>query len=459
MLNKFFKNNLASILLIGLCQIKGQMKKGNKKRLKFMIFGFVAVSFLSIFYLMADTNPRNSHKYPLEVNFLNNGNILSKSYSIVPEYKQTMEKVLISLAKGNKTLEYHHDILANLPSYTQVIILVPDSNLKEIERQYREKSYHKKMILVPYKSRPQNGASYYVVFPENDKLVELDMDSSQVTHGQGTLWARDLFVAVRQSNNRPLLLVPDIHKYFISYGDKSDLKVINDNSYLKSLVSFKMDLVRSPLTFKGGNIQFDIFENKKIIFVGVNALLSTRIVWKSTMGSTPSDEKLVKMIKEFFHADEVVVIGKNSIQPLSLMFHLDQTLVFLEEGVVGITHIVGQKEYASMYTDEVREVELFLKKARTTLVKRGYQILNIDTSVKNIVTHEQYVNGIPYVDKRNREKVLLMPIFSSDQTEFDRRLIRRNRKTFESVGYRVIYIPTNAGKLNGGIHCLINVII
>ena len=441
--------------------IKSQMVNRKRKRFPFVIFAIMTISFLwIIFYLKAELNPISIFSKDLLAAITFNKTPLEETlYSVVPEYDQTMEKVVISLAPKDTTLVSHYELLKHLPQYTQIVFLVPDINLKTIEREFNKSFPNKKLILVPYKTRPRKDASYYVLFPENDKLVELKTDSYQVTHGQGTIWARDLFVAVRQSNDKPLLLVPEIHKWFISYGKPADLKVVNDNSYLYSLSSHNIDLIQLPLIFQGGNILVDRFENKKLLFVGVNALRSTRTVRKSTSDSTPSDEEISSMIKKYFRSDEIIVVGKNRIQPPSLMFHLDQAMIILDEGIVGVTNIVGQSKYASIYSEEVIEVELFLENARTTLLKRGYKVIDIDTSVKNIVHHQQYVNAIPYINKENSRRILLMPLFSSSQTNFDKKLIKKNTEIFRSLNYDVIHVPTDADKTNGGIHCLINVVI
>ncbi len=432
-----------------------------RDRFGFLMFGFVFLSFFLItLYLIAEFKSGISFNISsLTASILNSQPATDESYLIVPEYQQKMEKVVISLSKSDTTLIKHIEILINLPSYTQIIVLTPEKNLKTIHKEFRRYFPNRKPILVPYKTRPRNGASYYIVFPENERLVEIDVDNNKVTYGQGTVWARDLFVAARQANKKPLLLVPDIHKWFISYGEKSNLKVINDNSYLSGLASYEMDLVKFPITFQGGNIQIDIFKRKRIAFVGVNTLLSTRVVWKSTLDSNPSDKQIMKMLKEFFRTDEVIIIGKNSIQPPSLLFHLDQAMIILDEGIVGMTNIVGQKKYASLYSDEVKEVEFFLAKARKTLSQRGYRLIDIDTSVKNIVLHQQYVNAIPYVNRKNNRKSLLMPIFESSQTEYDKMLIKKNLEKFESLNYQVVPILTKADETNGGIHCLINVVL
>lgn len=51
-----------------------------------------------------------------------------------------------------------------------------------------------------------------------------------------------------------------------------------------------------------------------------------------------------------------------------------------------------------------------------------------------------------------------MPVFPDARTDLDRKLVERNAAAFESLGYRVVHVPTRADVLKGGIHCLVNVL-
>ncbi len=431
-----------------------------KVRFRVLISGIVILVFLSMIVLLKVETISTAYisKDPLAEDSIKES-MEKRQYSTVPEYSQTMERVVISLSEEENSLEYHHEILTHLPAYSKVVVLLPSANLNIVKSRAEKYRYFKKLEFAPYQIKQQNGASYYLVFPEIEKLVAVDLSPGQVIQKQGTIWARDLFTAVRQVNHKPLLLLPDIHKWFISYGKKSDNKIANDNAYLSNLASHNMDLVRSSLTFQGGNILVDTFQNKRIMFVGVNTLLSTRAVWKSTMDETPSNEKIVRMFKDYFQSDEIVVIGKNSLQPPSLMFHLDQAMIILKEGVAGVTNIVGHEKYPYMYSDEVKTVELFLEQVRSALLKLEYKVINIDTSVKNITDHQQYVNSIPFQNKKNGKKVILMPVFKDSDTKYDKILVEKNAEIFKSLDFDVVRIPTNAHQLNGGIHCLLNVVI
>lgn len=87
----------------------------------------------------------------------------------------------------------------------------------------------------------------------------------------------------------------------------------------------------------------------------------------------------------------------------------------------------------------------------------GYRIVDIDMTDQNLRRYQNPVNAIPYVDARTEQKTLLMPV-SSEQTDFETELERKNIEAFQSVGYRVVTVATDADKSKGGIHRLVNVL-
>ena len=84
--------------------------------------------------------------------------------------------------------------------------------------------------------------------------------------------------------------------------------------------------------------------------------------------------------------------------------------------------------------------------------------MNIDTSVRNLVNHQHYVNAIPYIDAETGQRTLLMPIFPSTQTHLEKELVKKNTAIFKSLGYQVVHIPTESYNINGVIHCLVNLL-
>jgi agmatine/peptidylarginine deiminase len=385
-----------------------------------------------------------------------NGTREWKAYRIVPEYERFMKQVVISLAIRDKTLALHLELLKLLPDYTEIVMLLPKGSLQPIAAELKNQLFGNRTRLVAFNTERKDKTHFYFLFPEREKLMDSgDVDGTAMP--QGTLWAQDLFKVATKPNGRTVLLVSDIYKWFNSYDAGSSLKVISDNSYVGYLSSIGAEIKKLPLVFNGGNVLVDEFGGKRIVICAGDVFRRTETVWKSTRNSTPTNFQITNMLKEFLNADEVVVVSWAKVQP-SLLFHMDQAMIFLPNGVAGITHIVGRHPEATPDADEVKEVDHFLSELRSVLLRLGYKLVNIDTSIHNVLNHQYYVNAIPYIDAKTGQRTLLMPVFSSNETQFEKELVKKNTATFESLGYKVVHVPSEADKLNGGIHCLVNVL-
>ncbi len=379
-----------------------------------------------------------------------------KTCRIVPEYERFMGQVVISFAIRDKTLGLHLELLKRLPDYTEIVLLLPKIGLQAIAAELKNQPFSKRTRLVTFDTERKNNAHFYFIFPEREKL----MDSGPVEDKaipQGTLWVQDLFKVATKPNGQTVLLVSDIYKWFISYDADPSLKIVSDISYLGSLSSIGVEIKKLPLAFNGGNILVDEFGGRRIVICGGDLFRRTQTVWKSTRDSTPTDAQITDMLKEFLNADEVVVVSRANVQP-SLMFHLDQAMIFLPNGVAGITHVVGKRPDAMPDAEELKKVDYFLSELRSVLLRLGYRLVNIETSVHNVLNYQYYVNAVPYVDAGTGQTTLLMPVFPSAHTQFEKELVKKNTAAFESLGYKVVHVPSNADKFNGGIHCLVNVL-
>ncbi len=370
------------------------------------------------------------------------------------EYNRHLKRVVISLSVNDTTLNLHDNLILALPEYTNIIVLLPITNLPVISRELQEKPYGGRTILVPFNVAYEKQMRTYLFFPEENKLLYGDTEDERPIPF-GTVWAQDLFETITVGEGKRLLLISDAHKWFSSVGDRTDLNISSDNAYLEGLFAVGVDIKRSQLIFDGGNILIDELGGKRLVFSGGDMLRNTNTVWKATRDFDPTDAQIIKLLKESFDADEVVILGRDRVQP-SLMFHLDQAMVFLSDGTVGLTNIVGEYPKEPSDIEEIQEAEELLSEIRSALSELGYKIINVDTSVENILNHQHYVNAIPYVDIETKQRTLLMPVFSAGQ--FGESLEKKNIAAFESVGYRVIPVYSNAYENNGGIHCLVNVL-
>lgn len=378
---------------------------------------------------------------------------------IVPEYNRSLKKVIISLDALNPTVKLQHEILSHLCEYTEIILLVPESNLESVKNELKDRPYYNQVRFVTFEEYKRKDCSFFLVFPDKDKLVQIDTGDQLEPKQPGTVWAQDLFEVMKGTDGRIILLTSEVHKYYSSVGEEADTKVLPDNMYLNNLSTATDEVVRIPLVFQGGNIFIDEINGKRIVFCGGDVLNETRTAWRGLTERELSDSEIIRLITLIFNTDEVVIVAVDSgdrLQP-ELMYHLDQAMILLPDGVAGVARIVGRHGIDTADDDKVRDVEQFLSELRIILLNLGYKLINIDITVDNLRRCQHYVNSIPYIDAQTGQKTILMPVFS-EHTDFDRELVRRNTASFEALDYEVISVPTKADKLRGGIHCLINVL-
>lgn len=380
-------------------------------------------------------------------------------YRLVPEYKRLMKRVLISLPIDRPTIALHLGYLRYLPEYTEILILLPKTSMEAVAEQLRQQPYSGRTRLISFDTEYLQAPRVFFSFAELDKLFELverEADFGMVSP-RGTIWAQDLFEVATTEDGETVALTSDVHKWFVAGDKENPLRISPDNSYLKHLSSVGVKVRRQPVTFAGGNILLDEFQGRRFAFVGNDVLRRTRTVWRSTRESIPTEDEIINMLKRFLRADDVVVVGRDKVQP-SLMFHMDQAMIPLGEGIIAVTKVVGEPDEADENAGEIYKVKAFLRELEELLLNLGYGIVGIDTSVINVLNRQFYVNGIPYLDAVTGQKTLLMPVFPAMQTGLDERIVRKNTRTFESLGYRVVPIDSEAERLNGGLHCLINVL-
>jgi hypothetical protein len=161
--------------------------------------------------------------------------------------------------------------------------------------------------------------------------------------------------------------------------------------------------------------------------------------------------------KEVLGADRGIVVSEDRLQP-SQIYHLDQAVILLPHRVAAVARIIPTPRSGESDNREVRRARQFLSELRHTLGSLGYRLFDIDISPDNLTHCQHYVNALLYLNLRKNTRVIMMPILLKSQTDQDREIIARNAKTFKSLGYRVILIPTLADTLRGGIHCLVNVL-
>lgn len=379
-------------------------------------------------------------------------------YRIIPEYDRTMKKVVISLGHKNTSLKLHTNIIKHFPDYTKIFILTPQPYLDLVNQEVQsDASLKGRTHIVPYETILLKETSFYFLFPEKEKLQHGDTANPEIPGLFGSSWAQDLFEVAHSPSGQTNLLISSVHKYYFSPKGKYDSQVRRDNTYIYNLSSPGMHVQTIPIAFMGGNILIDELNGKRIAFCGSDVLKRTKTVWRAVNGKTIFDEQIFTLIKNFLHVDKVVTLGSNAVQP-SLMFHLDQAVLFLPGNIAGVAKIVNLGKDDTPIDNDILAAKKFLRKTRSRLAKLGYKIVDIKMSASGLLHYQHYANAIPYTDAATGERIILMPVFPSRQNEFDRKLIADNSRTLQEIGYKIIPVPTRANEINGGIHCLVNVL-
>lgn len=372
------------------------------------------------------------------------------SYHIVPEYERTLDRVVLSMETSTDDLSLHEGLIAGLPDYTEVLMLLPESRSVAMDAELLRMGQPRKVTLVPFKSKRGMKARAYVLSTTEGKLKRRRLKNTPMP--RGTVWAQDLFEPAKGQGGMISLLAPYMHKMFIKSAKGSP--VLRDNGFLDKLLLFNLNARRLPLVFKGGNILVDIFDGNSIAFCGGDIVRDTILAFKP-LGLRPSRDEVLDELKRSLGVDRVVVLSPGKRQPPG-MFHLDQAMVLFPGKVAGLTRIVGDE--GEVADPEVAEVAELLKEIRMKLTELGYSIVDIEATADDVRNYRYYVNGVPYVNKKTGRREFLMPVFSTSMEGGNGEVYERNVRRLEAIGYKVVPVPTKANERHGGLHCLVNVI-
>ncbi|CCH50157.1 hypothetical protein [Pseudodesulfovibrio piezophilus] len=369
----------------------------------------------------------------------------------VPEYENTLEKVVLSLPAKVSQLVYHEDLLTRFPSYTEFLILVEGTNLPILQKNLEGKPYASRVKLIPYYSKNVDEGRYFTMVDKNPTLAGVFRDR---LWPQGTVWARDSFVACKDQNGEPVLMVPTYYRNIVfpsvNVGEKSHLQF--DNDYLKSLRGLGVHMQKSvPLVFDGGNVFFDNLGGKSVALVGKDSVRAS-VALSRAIKSGMDEAAILDSFKTFFNVDNVAIVGIER-QP-QLLFHLDQAMAPLPGGIAAVVKTVGTMPESDTEKKQVEEVREFLSHLRIQLHQLGYTIIDVETSM-DAVLHRRFPNMVVYTNRETGKVNLLLSTYSDD-SELDAQLREKNIHQLQERGYVVDHVNTDANRNNGGVHCLYN---
>lgn len=378
----------------------------------------------------------------------------TSGYKVIPEYERTMKGVLLAIDRESR-IALHLEALGRFPKYTRFVILTSEALAPKVARTLKAQSMTDRASIVTYHAENLRQRNIYSVFPDKDKLVKIGPVEDHM-EPWGFIWAQDLFEPISGPGVETSLLASDVYRWFYSMDGEGADKVRADNHVLSTVSLPDMPVQRLPITFKGGNILFDEIDGSRIAFIGSDVIGMTRTVWKATRERVPSEAEIVRIIKDAFHVDRAIVLGRGQPQPEEL-FHLDQAMVMLSKGVVAVTEIVGDIDPDDRDYARVAEARVFLSGVRKELRSLGYRLIPLEITIDNLRSSQFYVNGLPYKDPATGHYGYYIPVFEGSGGEADGGLAKANIGRLKEVGYKVTAIESSAYKLDGGLHCLYNV--
>lgn len=374
-------------------------------------------------------------------------------YKVIPEYERSMKVVLLAMDNESR-IDLHLEAIESFPDYTQFIILTSETVAPKVAAMLKAHSMTERARIVSYPSRHLNQWNIYSVFPDKNKLVKIG-PVEDLLEPWGFIWAQDLFEPIAGPGTETRLIASDVYRWFYSVDGLSADKVLADNHVLSTVTLPNMSVQKLPITFKGGNILFDELYGRRMAFIGSDVIGMTQTVWKATRARVPSEAEIVQMIKDAFYVDEAIILGQGHNQPVEL-FHLDQAMVMLSNGVVAVTRIVGDIKPDDSDYPRVAEARAFLSGVRRDLKALGYRLIPMEISIDNLRSSQFYVNGLPYKDTLTGQYGYYIPVFKGSSNHPDD-MAKANIKRLEKAGYNVTAIKSSAYKLDGGLHCLYNV--
>jgi len=395
--------------------------------------------------------------------------------TVVPEYDRKLEEVLLAVDPSfgpHEMLRFHHPLLEALPRYTQTSFIVAQKDSSALKAALIGTGTEKRTQILPIEDFSGLGP-----------------------------WSQDIGEIIKRGNEYVLLTPHSPSSSGLNKGIREKLKAEG------------IKVEETDLCFGGGDITFDVIDEKLNVFVGYNAIHSTQNSATSLFGGKPIAE-IKREFSRVFGGAQVNVLGN---KPLRIpTFHLDQSVLILDgrravvndlidiEDPIKRSEIIeeGAKRLAEQTADqEIRKErkrswrDILGKKTfeeinlREILVKSctrdyiellprhitrhqeqigiiiqqlrelGYEITRMPWPLKQALSYQSYTNAVPYVDKNTRQQKILVPIYPDDDGVY--RMQGPNKEALDiysrKLGYEPIPLENKSFLNRGNSHCLMNV--
>ena len=353
-----------------------------------------------------------------------------------PEYKKDLSYVLMSynpygIGDESKWIDSRLEIIKNLPSYSKVLMLVEkDSKKVFLDRMKSLPEQRRKQITVKQYSMkslddsfPQNigRGTYKLFFASEDKrhLTE-DMRKLGINAVTSPLHVTGGNMTLARNNAGKNILFAGFDSYQISCDlfkeHGFDLSIIKD-LYKKSFQADEViivDHIEKRVAFK----LTTVFHNDQV-FVPLDE--GVMAVQKLPDTNLDAIKKYPLFLDEFKKA-------KNAGLDITLLmdYFALETRHFPEQGIfeIGVDiHPEIKKNFTQEQLDVVSKYKKNLRdfyhhhlsqrfeQTEELIRSNGFRVVNLQVDLAHIALAQSYVNLVPFIDRENVRRSILLPIF------------------------------------------------
>ncbi|MCC7552710.1 hypothetical protein KO317_03545 [Candidatus Micrarchaeota archaeon] len=321
---------------------------------------------------------------------------------INPEYERQLNTIFLHYA--HTEFETQKTLISSLPEYSKIIFLV-DTRLKErLELRFEREIKSKQISIIDYEIETPLG-----------------------------LFIQDQMELIKQKE-KPILLLP---KHYYGRPNKNLEKALVKNGF---------EVRRAEVAFTGGNITYDRFNKKNILFVGENDI-ELNLIYDPDY----KREEIISVFKKEFNVDTVLIVGP---QDKTKMYHLDLLFTIIGPGEVVLNEPIIPLIYEKAVPNEVSEL---IKNTRHMFESLGYIIHSFPMQIDDLIKCKYYLCAIPFIDKNSKDRRILIPLFPERGVKYPI-ASDKNREVRNFFIDKNIY-PTSVNDYlfytnSGGLHCI-----
>ncbi|MGE3163743.1 MAG: twin-arginine translocation signal domain-containing protein [Planctomycetota bacterium] len=347
----------------------------------------------------------------------------------VPDYDRTLERVLLTL-RHPKLARLFRELVAALPSYTEVIVVGPTENAAR-----------------GWQSDLDGALGRRV------KIVEA-AESSFVE-----VWAQDVLERVT-ADGAGALVLPLFYRYLSADLPRSSPQQGRTNvdgvgHGLQSVTGERAYL--APVFFQGGDVAFDRLDDQAVVFTSANTVVDTQRYYRQVLGEERGADAILRRFGQIFGVSRVELLAEQESRLLTL--HIDQNCCLLPGRVALVTRLVQDKS-SQRPLAPTAEIEFEVRRCdsvRSKLAALNYRIVDIEVTPAQLSASQIALNGIPFRERESGQRTFLMPTWKNlSPVEASLQAANVSRVAALGIEPRLVLEEFHAG--GGNLHCAVNVL-